>query len=529
MTDRSAEWAARRRAWEAERLAPALERAPERRERFSTIGDTTVERLYGPWSSPDADPLRDIGLPGRAAVHPRHPPDRLPQPALDDADVRRVRCRRGHERALPPAPRGRPDRASRSPTTCRRCTATTPTTRRPRASSGRAASASRAWPTWRSCSTGCRSTRVSTSMTINSPGRADLGDVHRRRREGRRPARPARGHDPERHPQGVRRPEGVPVPADAVDAPGDRHDRVRDARDAALEHGLDQRLPHPRGRLDRDPGAGLHDRRRDGLRRGGARARAAGRRLRAAAQLLLQQPQRLLRGDRQVPGVAPDLAQADDRALRRRERALGVDALPHPDRGRVADPAAAAQQPDAGGPPGAGRGPGRHAVAPHRCLRRGAGRPDRRGRPAGPPPAADHRRGERGGRHGRPARRVVVRRGADRRDRGGRLALPRRDRPARRDGRRDHRGLPAARDRRRRLPLPARVRCRRAAGRRDQRLRRRGRADDDPGPGRAARFGGAPPGPAGGGPVASGMPARWRPRCAACARPPPGPNRARRT
>src|SRR6188472_1376175 len=74
MTDRSAEWAARRRAWEAERLAPALDRAPERRDRFSTIGDTTVERLYGPWSSPDADPLRDIGLPGEPpftrGIHP---------------------------------------------------------------------------------------------------------------------------------------------------------------------------------------------------------------------------------------------------------------------------------------------------------------------------------------------------------------------------------------------------------------------------------------------------------------------------
>src|SRR6187401_359814 len=74
MTDRSAEWAARRRAWEAERLAPALDRAPERRDRFSTIGDTTVERLYGPWSSPDADPLRDIGFPGEPpftrGIHP---------------------------------------------------------------------------------------------------------------------------------------------------------------------------------------------------------------------------------------------------------------------------------------------------------------------------------------------------------------------------------------------------------------------------------------------------------------------------
>ena len=31
MTDRSADWAARRRAWEADRLDPAVERAPERK------------------------------------------------------------------------------------------------------------------------------------------------------------------------------------------------------------------------------------------------------------------------------------------------------------------------------------------------------------------------------------------------------------------------------------------------------------------------------------------------------------------
>ena len=215
-------------------------------------------------------------------------------------------------------------------------------------------------------------------------GRADLGDVHRGRGKGRRPARAARGDDPERHPQGVRRPEGIPVPAAAVDAAGDRHHRVRDARDAALEHRLDQRLSHPRGGLDRDPGAGVHDRRRDGLRRGGTGARHAHRRLRAAALLLLQQPQRLLRGDRQVPRVAADLVQADDRALRRRERALRLDALPHPDRRRVADAAAAAQQPDPGGFAGAGRGPGRDAVAPYRRVRRGSGRPDRRGRACWP-------------------------------------------------------------------------------------------------------------------------------------------------
>jgi methylmalonyl-CoA mutase, N-terminal domain len=98
-------WSARKRAWEARRLAPAMDRAPERKPRFSTISDTTVDRLYGPWSwasapdgSPaggggptrvdhhgehlrsdvgrwdDFDPLRDVGLPGEPpftrGIHP---------------------------------------------------------------------------------------------------------------------------------------------------------------------------------------------------------------------------------------------------------------------------------------------------------------------------------------------------------------------------------------------------------------------------------------------------------------------------
>ena len=227
-------------------------------------------------------------LPGRAAVHPRDPPDRLPQPALDDAHVRRASAR---PRTPTPASAScsmpaRP--ACRSRTTCRPCTATTPTTPRPRASSGRAASRSAAWPTWRSCSAGLPLERVSTSMTINSPAAPIWAMYIVAAEKAGVPAGPARGHHPERHPQGVRRPEGVPLPARALDAPRDRHDRVRDPRDAALEHGVHQRLPHPRGRLDRGPGARVHDRRRDGLRRGRARARPAGRRLRAAAVVLLQ-------------------------------------------------------------------------------------------------------------------------------------------------------------------------------------------------------------------------------------------------
>src|SRR3954447_14146446 len=98
-------WSARKRAWEARRLAPALDRSPERKRRFSTISDTAIDRLYGPWSwqpGPDGDPaggggptrvdhrgdrirpepgrwddfdaLRDVGLPGEPpftrGIHP---------------------------------------------------------------------------------------------------------------------------------------------------------------------------------------------------------------------------------------------------------------------------------------------------------------------------------------------------------------------------------------------------------------------------------------------------------------------------
>ncbi|MGZ8528037.1 MAG: acyl-CoA mutase large subunit family protein [Candidatus Limnocylindrales bacterium] len=65
---------ARRRAWEHDRLAPALDRAPERRTRFSTISDVEVERLYGPWSLAGTDPLTDVGFPGEPpftrGIHP---------------------------------------------------------------------------------------------------------------------------------------------------------------------------------------------------------------------------------------------------------------------------------------------------------------------------------------------------------------------------------------------------------------------------------------------------------------------------
>ncbi len=47
-------------------------------------------------------------------------------------------------------------------------------------------------------------------------------------------------------------------PAASRDAHRHRHDRVLHGGGAELEHGLHQRLPHPRGGSDGGPGAGLH-------------------------------------------------------------------------------------------------------------------------------------------------------------------------------------------------------------------------------------------------------------------------------
>ena len=178
--------------------------------------------------------------------------------------------------------------------------------------------------------------------------------------------------------------------------------------DAALASGLDHRLPHPRGGLDGGAGAGVHAQGRLHLRRAGGRARPRRRRLRAAPVVLLQRADRLLRGDRQVPRGAPDLGARAARHVRRAEPEVVADALPHADRGRVADRAAAAEQHLAHGDRGARRRARRHAVAAHQLLRRGARAADR-GRGADRAAhAADHRPRDRRGEHDRPARRLAT-------------------------------------------------------------------------------------------------------------------------
>ena len=129
-------------------------------------------------------------------------------------------------------------------------------------------------------------------------------------------------------------------------------------RDAAeLEHDLDQRLPHPRGRRrprcrkspSPSPTRSPTSRRR-------AQAGLDVNTLRAAALVLLQRPQRFLRGDREVPRGAAAVGAHHARPLRRDQPARAAAALPHPDRRQHADRAAAGQQHRPRRDPGAGGG-----------------------------------------------------------------------------------------------------------------------------------------------------------------------------
>ena len=111
-----------------------------------------------------------------------------------------------------------------------------------------------------------------------------------------------------------------------------------------LEHDLDQRLPHPRGRLDGGAGARVHARQRDRLLRSRRRGRALAGRVRRAALVLLQRSQQRLPGGREVPRRAPLVGVDHARPLRRHESEGAGAALPRADGRLDADGAAAGEQ-----------------------------------------------------------------------------------------------------------------------------------------------------------------------------------------
>ncbi len=196
--------------------------------------------------------------------------------------------------------------------------------------------------------------------------------------------------------------------------------------------------------------------------------RALARRVRRAAVVLLQRPQRLLPGGREVPGGASTLGADHARALRRDQPARARTALPRADGGLDADrPAAGVERRPRRDSSAGGRLRGR-AVPPHELLRRGAGAPHGARRPHRAPHPADPR--PRGGddRHRGSPRRLVLHRVADSR---ARAAGPGADRPHRRArwrGGGDRAGIRPGRDRSLRVPLPGAGRVGRAGRRRCQ-------------------------------------------------------------
>ena len=342
-------------------------------------------------------------------------------------------------------------------------------------------------------------------MTINAPAAMLLAFYICVAEKQGVPQRQAPRHDPDGHPQGVHRAEGVDLPARALDAALRGHDRVC-AREVPLWHPVSISGYHIR-EAGSTAAQELAFTLADGFAyvEAGDRARARRRRLRAAPLVLLQRAHRLLRGDRQVPRRPAHLGQGAARALRREEPALVAHALPRADRGRLADGAAARGEHRPHGARGAGRRARRVPVAPHELLRRGACAPDRARREDRAAHAADDRPRDRrrptidplGGSY-------FVEDLTNRLEAGG-LRLLRPDPDARRRRPGDQGELLPARDRRGVLPLPERgrvaasasssastaTRIRRARAR-DPPHRRRARAEADrarAGPARAARLG----------------------------------------
>ena len=198
---------------------------PEREgELFSTISGLENEPLYTPEDS-EIDYDRDLGYPGVYPFTARRLPVDVPRQALDDAPVRRLRHGRGDERALPLPARARPDGLSTAfdmPTLM----GYDSDHARSLGEVGREGVAVDSLADMETLFSGIPLGEVSTSMTINAPAAMLLAFyVCVGEQQGDAAGRAARD-DPDGHPQGVHRAEGMDLPARALDAARHRHGRV---------------------------------------------------------------------------------------------------------------------------------------------------------------------------------------------------------------------------------------------------------------------------------------------------------------
>ena len=305
----------------------------------------------------------------------------VPLEAVDDADVRGLRHRARHEPSLPRAARGRAATACRPRSTCPTLMGRDSDDELALGEVGKCGVAVDTLADMRGSLPRHRPRRGHDVDDDQRPGRGDLRDVRRERGGGRRRARPARRHAPERHPEGVPGAEGVHLPAPAV-AAARAPTRCGSAR-PRCRAGIRSRSPATTSaRPARPPPQELAFTVANGFAyvELGVAGRARRRRVRAAPVVLLQRAHRLLRGDRQVPRRAPHLGPLDARPLRRAARAVAADAVPHADRRACRSPRSSPRSTSCA--PRSRRWPAcsaaRRACTPTRWTRRSRCRPSRR-------------------------------------------------------------------------------------------------------------------------------------------------------
>ena len=256
-----------------------------------------VKRLYTPADLEGLDALDTF--PGLTPFLRGPYPAMYTDPAVDDPPVRGLLHRRGVQRVLPSQPRGGPEGPvgrvrPRHP---------------PRLRLGQPARRGRRGHGRRGDRLDLRHAHAVRRHPARPDERVDdherrraagAGALHRGGRGAGREARAAGRDHPERHPQGVHGPEHVHLPAGAVDADHLRHLRVHGGEDAAVQLDLDLRLPHPGGRGDERPRAGVHAGRRRGVHPLGPRRGPGHRRVRPSPELLLGDRHELLHGGRQA-------------------------------------------------------------------------------------------------------------------------------------------------------------------------------------------------------------------------------------
>ena len=216
---------------------------------FTSVSGRAVEPVYTALDPP-ADQQRATGLARRVPVHPRHPSHHVSRSALDHAPVRRLRHRRGHQRTVQVPARARPDRLVGRV----RFPDADGLRLRPSPLRGRGRQVRRGDLEPRRHGDPVRRHSAGPGLDLDDDQRAGGDAVLLLRRRGGAPGRahrPAAGHHPERHPQGVHGAARLDLPGGARAQDHRRPVRMGGGAHAQVEHHLHLGLPHPRGRRRR--------------------------------------------------------------------------------------------------------------------------------------------------------------------------------------------------------------------------------------------------------------------------------------